>query len=91
MKKNLGWPLEPTFYIPDEVYALFNERRKQLETNYNQWCEMLERYSREYPEEAQLWSEHVGTQSAGRHYRQSCWRLSRVQIKTKLRATPAGK
>ena len=57
MKKNLGWPLEPTFLVPDEVYALFGERRKQLEINYNQWVELLERYKKEYPEEAQLWSE----------------------------------
>ena len=57
MKKNLGWPLEPTFFIPDEVYTLFNERRKQLEDDFNRWSEMFERYRIEYPEEAQLWTD----------------------------------
>ena len=54
-KQNLGWPLEPTFYIPDEVAAktaLAIEKGKDLVAA---WNELFERYTEEYPEEgAQL-------------------------------------
>lgn len=59
MKKNLGWPLEPTFLVPDDVYQLFKERRRLLEKQYNEWQEMLERYREEYPEEAKLWDDMI--------------------------------
>lgn len=57
MKENLGWPLEPTFRVPDEVYMLFGERRRENLEYYDRWCGMLERYRSEYPEEAKLWDE----------------------------------
>ncbi|MDO8587602.1 MAG: transketolase [Armatimonadota bacterium] len=57
MKRNLGWPLEPAFYVPDEVYALFAERRRLLQERYERWVEMFESYRREYPEGAKLWDD----------------------------------
>jgi len=36
-KQALGWPEEPTFYVPDEVQALFDERVRQLKTDYDAW------------------------------------------------------
>ncbi|MCL5102516.1 MAG: transketolase [Armatimonadetes bacterium] len=57
MKKNLGWPLEPTFYVPEEVYELFAQRREELEKRFHEWEEMFARYSAEYPEMAGLWTE----------------------------------
>lgn len=57
MKHNLGWPSEPEFYVPDDVYALFAERRKELERRYNDWVAMFERYRRDYPDEARLWDQ----------------------------------
>jgi transketolase len=50
-KQNLGWPLEPAFYIPDEVVSTTSavvERGKQLVAS---WNGLLERYEAEYPEE----------------------------------------
>ena len=49
-KKNLGWPLEPTFYIPDEALAHFKKglnRGIQLEA---EWKKNLESYGKTYPE-----------------------------------------
>ena len=60
MKKNLGWPLEPTFLVPDEVYALFGEKLGLVKEDYNRWTDMFERYRREYPDEAGLWDEMMG-------------------------------
>jgi transketolase len=50
-KENLGWPLEPTFYVPDDVRAFFNQtvdRGAALEGAYN---EQLAAYTAAYPAE----------------------------------------
>ena len=57
MKKNLDWPLEPTFYVPDEVRALFAERSKHLQEQYSHWMDKFSRYRRNYPQEAKLWDQ----------------------------------
>ena len=52
-KQNLGWPLEPAFYIPDPALAHFREaveRGKQVE---KQWERRFSAYSQAYPELAQ--------------------------------------
>jgi transketolase len=49
-KKNLGWPLEPTFFIPDEALTNFKKglhRGTQLE---EEWEANLEYYGKVYPE-----------------------------------------
>lgn len=49
-KQNLGWVLEPRFYIPDDVLAFFRkavERGRELEAD---WKMRLEAYSRLYPQ-----------------------------------------
>jgi transketolase len=52
-KQNLGWPLEPSFYIPDAALAHFRkavERGKQVET---EWDGLFSAYTQAYPELAQ--------------------------------------
>ncbi len=52
-KENLGWTLEPPFYIPGEVLEHFREaieRGAQLEKD---WSARFAAYAREYPELAQ--------------------------------------
>ncbi len=49
-KKNLGWPLEPTFHIPDEVRERFEEAARPGATEREAWEEMLERYREAHPE-----------------------------------------
>ncbi len=49
-KTNLGWPTEPTFYVPDEVLT---EYRKAIDVGQKaegEWHELLARYQKEYPE-----------------------------------------
>ena len=43
-KKNLGWPLEPTFLVPDEVRALFAERAEALANDYNSWNALFKKW-----------------------------------------------
>jgi transketolase len=51
-KEKLGWPLDPTFYIPEEARVHFRkavERGAQLES---QWKDGFEDYRRQYPDDA---------------------------------------
>lgn len=48
-KRNLGWPLEPNFYVPDDVLAFYRkavEHGGKLEQSWNQ---QLENYRAEFP------------------------------------------
>jgi transketolase len=49
-KKNLGWPLEPKFYIPDDVLAYFRKAIKRGEKAENLWRKQLRAYLAEYPQ-----------------------------------------
>ena len=52
-KQNLGWPLEPAFYIPEAALAHFREaveRGRQVET---EWERRFSAYAQAYPELAQ--------------------------------------
>ena len=54
-KENLGWPLEPQFFIPDEALAHFRgavDRGKEKEA---QWQEHFSSYEEAYPELAKEW------------------------------------
>jgi len=56
-KKNLGWPLEPTFYMPDEALAYFRKalnRGNELEA---EWDAKLESYGKIYPELRMEWGQ----------------------------------
>jgi transketolase len=51
-KQNLGWPLEPDFYLPEEVLAFFRtavERGADLEA---EWQSCLQAYHSTHPEQA---------------------------------------
>jgi len=54
-KENLGWPLEPPFYIPEEALAHFRkalERGREWEA---EWQKRFEAYAAEYPDLAGQW------------------------------------
>ncbi|HKJ93425.1 MAG TPA: transketolase [Longimicrobiales bacterium] len=48
-KENLGWPLEPTFHIPDEARAHFREAVERGERWQEAWNERLRGHREEYP------------------------------------------
>lgn len=56
-KQNLGWPLEPTFYVPEEVKAIFQERVKELEKEYEKWQALYQTWRKQFPELADLWDQ----------------------------------
>ncbi|MCD6302254.1 MAG: transketolase [Anaerolineae bacterium] len=48
-KENLGWPLEPTFYVPDKVRALWRDRVAELQAEYDEWKATLARWEKANP------------------------------------------
>ena len=59
-KKNLGWPLEPAFYIPDEALLHFRktlERGEQIET---EWKAKTNPYKQAYPDLMKEWDQMMG-------------------------------
>jgi transketolase len=50
MKENLGWKVEPAFYVPDEVYANMNEYMEKGEAKEGGWNALFSSYEKAYPE-----------------------------------------
>lgn len=49
-KKNLNWPLEPTFFIPEEIKPLFSNRVEMLKKVYNNWQEQYKEWQKAHPD-----------------------------------------
>ena len=54
-KERMGWPLEPTFWIPEEVREFFARLRPIWAAQEAQWQARFESYRRAHPDLAQLW------------------------------------
>jgi transketolase len=60
-KKNLGWPLEPTFYVPGEALIHFRkalDKGTELEAG---WREKMEAYGKVYPELRIEWDQWINS------------------------------
>lgn len=51
-KSSVNFPLEPRFYVPDDVLEFFRQARENGEKFENDWQMMLDRYQQEYPGQA---------------------------------------
>jgi transketolase len=51
-KKNLGWPAEPPFFIPDQALAHFREALGKGERAEAEWNKRFSAYAREFPDMA---------------------------------------
>lgn len=60
LKENLKWPTQDAFYVPDEVYAHFNDVKKGLAQKEALWNRLFEEYSTKYPEMKKLWDAYYG-------------------------------
>lgn len=49
-KKNLNWPENQEFFIPENVKAFCESRIKSLKENYQNWQKMFDSWSEKYPE-----------------------------------------
>ncbi|MEN6521055.1 MAG: transketolase [Armatimonadota bacterium] len=57
MKNCLNWPLEPDFYVPNDVKSLWAEWREDRRVMRSSWEEMFKKYRSEYPDLAKEWDE----------------------------------
>jgi transketolase len=58
-KKNLGWPVEPAFYIPQEAEARFRQAVEQGAKAESEWNEKLAAYREAFPDLAAEWDRFV--------------------------------
>ncbi len=49
-KRKLGWPLQPTFYIPDKALAQFQQAVTRGAARQREWSELLGAYRRASPQ-----------------------------------------
>ena len=49
-KNNLGWPLKPTFYVPDAAKAPFEEAHKHGQELEKKWEELMQGYREAHPD-----------------------------------------
>jgi transketolase len=54
-KQALGWPAEPTFYVPDEVRAEYTRKTKKLARSHKQWDKAMKEWIARNPELAEQW------------------------------------
>lgn len=59
-KKNLDWPLEPDFYIPDDVLESFRNAVSQGKTREAAWNSLMHSYSEKFPDSAKQWQQMMG-------------------------------
>jgi transketolase len=60
-KKNLGWPLEPAFYIPAEALAHFRRAVQQGAQLEERWKASLESYGKAFPELRKEWDQWMSS------------------------------
>ncbi|MEG8988415.1 transketolase [Ignavibacteria bacterium 4148-Me] len=58
-KKNLGWPIDKEFYVPDEVKKLFEDRKNELKKIYDQWQNDFDNWKKSNPEKAELLNKYL--------------------------------
>ena len=61
-KEKLGWPLEPDFYIPDDVLAFYRKAVAVGKRAESAWKKRFAAYSREYPELAAEFERRISGQ-----------------------------
>ncbi|MCU7496816.1 MAG: transketolase [Ignavibacteria bacterium] len=82
-KKNLGWPEDKTFYVPEEVSKFFSQFKQKGQKLEEEWKKKFEEYCRQYPEEGKLF-EKVMTGNFGDKWQS---KLPRFAVEEKGMAT----
>jgi transketolase len=54
-KQRLGWPLEPAFYVPPDVYAHFSGQNDALRVKKTEWDNLFAAYREQHPDLAERW------------------------------------
>ena len=60
MKENLAWESLEDFFVTADVYAHYEEIKKELAKKEEEWNVLFEEFSRKYPEKRTLWDKFHG-------------------------------
>lgn len=60
MKENLAWESLEDFFVPADVYAHYEEIKKELAKKEEEWNVLFEEFSKKYPEKRTLWDKFYG-------------------------------
>jgi transketolase len=63
-KKHFGWPLESSFYVPDDVHRLFDVVREQGAQAQAEWEGLFQSYREAYPALAVKWERMLDSRSS---------------------------
>lgn len=58
-KEAIGWPQEPTFYVPDQVREFFAQLKAEKQAEARTWQGRFETWRQANPEKAQIWDQHM--------------------------------
>jgi transketolase len=58
-KRNLDWPVDSSFLVPDRVKTFFAEKRKTWAKEEADWNKLFSDYKSKNPEKAQLWDDFL--------------------------------
>ncbi len=58
-KKNLGFPIDKEFYIPEVAKELFANRKKILIAEYDNWKKEFDEWKKENPDKADLYQKYM--------------------------------
>jgi len=61
-KENLGWPIEPPFFIPDEALRHFRESVEKGRQEQSRWESLVRAYEETYPDLAAEWKQWIHDQ-----------------------------
>jgi transketolase len=58
-KKNLGWPAEPPFLVPEDVRRLFAARAAEGQRARQEWLRRFETWSKAHPDKRAEWDRYL--------------------------------
>ncbi|OVE79428.1 transketolase [bacterium I07] len=56
-KQKMDWPSEEPFFVPEEVKALFNDKKEKMIQIHLKWHEQYESWAKAHPDLASLWTQ----------------------------------
>lgn len=68
MKENLGWPSQEPFFVPDDVYANYEELAAKGAKAQEAWEALFAEYCEKYPEMKELWDKYYDADLAKEAY-----------------------
>jgi len=68
LKKNLNWPSEEPFTIPEEVYDYCREAAAKWKAAEEEWNDLFSRYAAAFPEKKALWDKYYDSSLAEKLY-----------------------